>query len=167
MEPNGKPNESFGVFCPCDKLQHLDLLAQEDVLIDWTNPIYLNFTHSKILMKIEEFYSSIGTIEKVYGEVYGLSESLEEENINIYKLHDFPSIIIDVNLFSINMWIFANRIMYYQECLYSIASTSSRTNTPRLFKKRSETRDLVIIRRNYPGTGLLKMVLVALLDDPG
>nr|CAI5821205.1 unnamed protein product [Callosobruchus analis] len=30
------------------------LLLEEDVLIDWTQPIFLNFTHSEIVRKLEE-----------------------------------------------------------------------------------------------------------------
>ncbi|KAJ8943563.1 hypothetical protein NQ318_008266 [Aromia moschata] len=40
-------------------------------------------------MKIEEFYSDRGTVEKLYGDVYGLTESAEsilKEDVEIY--HD-------------------------------------------------------------------------------
>ncbi|KAK9872624.1 hypothetical protein WA026_018757 [Henosepilachna vigintioctopunctata] len=71
--------ESFSVFCPCDQLDNLCLLKEEDVLIDWTKPLYLNFTHALIMEKIEEFYSEIGTLEKLTGEVFFQSEPVEEE----------------------------------------------------------------------------------------
>ncbi|KAL1505233.1 hypothetical protein ABEB36_004841 [Hypothenemus hampei] len=77
--PNNKLYESFCVFCPCDHLDDLTLLESEDVLIDWTQPIYLNFTHSRIMVRIEEFYAKIGTIEKLYGDVYGLVQPHLEE----------------------------------------------------------------------------------------
>lgn len=65
----------------------MELLANEDILIDWSQPIYLNFTHGKIMAKIEEFYQHRGTIEKLYGDVYGLelnekkNEVEEDENM--------------------------------------------------------------------------------------
>lgn len=68
--------ESFGVFCPCDQIENLDQLEQEDVLIDWSQPIYLNFTNSAIMEKIEHFYSVKGTIDKLIGDVYVLSDPL-------------------------------------------------------------------------------------------
>lgn len=89
FQPNGKLYESFSVFCPCDQLEHLDLLADEDVLIDWSQPIYLNFTHAKIMNKIEEFYADRGTVDKLYGDIYGLTEPLEEKeegNTEMYVL---------------------------------------------------------------------------------
>ncbi|KAJ3665334.1 hypothetical protein Zmor_000833 [Zophobas morio] len=87
--PNGKIYESFSVFCPCDQLEYLELLREEDVLIDWTQPIYLNFTHANIMNKIEEFYSDIGTIEKQYGDIYAISElTKEDDSINVVFAED-------------------------------------------------------------------------------
>ncbi|XP_076260541.1 uncharacterized protein LOC143196602 [Rhynchophorus ferrugineus] len=77
--PNNKLYESFSVFCPCDQLDNLELLETEDVLIDWSQPIYLNFTHAKIMNKIENFYANIGTVEKLYGDVYGLMDPQIED----------------------------------------------------------------------------------------
>ena len=71
LQPNGRLYESFSIFCPCDQLDDLKLVEEEDVLIDWTRPIYLNFTHHLILEYFENFYTaSIGTIEKVCGDIY-------------------------------------------------------------------------------------------------
>ncbi|KAH1005996.1 hypothetical protein HUJ04_006883 [Dendroctonus ponderosae] len=84
IKPNNKLYESFSVFCPCSQLENLELLETEDILIDWSQPIYLNFTHADIMSKIEEFYANIGTIEKLYGDVYGLVEpNLEETEIEL------------------------------------------------------------------------------------
>ncbi|PSN48797.1 hypothetical protein C0J52_07024, partial [Blattella germanica] len=64
--PHGRLYESFCVFCPCDQLDDLKLVKEEDILIDWTRPIYLNFTHHLILEYLENFYTeSIGAIEKI------------------------------------------------------------------------------------------------------
>ncbi|XP_050297231.1 glycine N-acyltransferase-like protein 2 isoform X4 [Anthonomus grandis grandis] len=76
--PNNKLYESFSVFCPCDQLDSLELLESEDVLIDWTKPIYLNYTHARIIEKIEDFYGKIGTMEKLSGDIYGLIYGAEE-----------------------------------------------------------------------------------------
>jgi len=62
--------ESFSVFCPDDRLDSLQLLQDEDVLIDWTQPLYLNFTPRRILERLGDFYSGIGDIETVEGDVY-------------------------------------------------------------------------------------------------
>ncbi|CAH1989740.1 unnamed protein product [Acanthoscelides obtectus] len=71
--PNNKLYESFSVFCPCDQLDNMYLLLEEEVLIDWTQPIFLNFTHSQIVEKLEEMYNERGGImEKLYGDIYGL-----------------------------------------------------------------------------------------------
>ncbi|CAG9857956.1 unnamed protein product [Phyllotreta striolata] len=78
--PNGKLYESFSVFCPSDQLDNIYLLTDEDVLIDWTRPIYLNFTHAKIMEKLEEMYARTGTMEKLTGEVYcQLDEEIRTE----------------------------------------------------------------------------------------
>ncbi|XP_059471392.1 uncharacterized protein LOC132194247 [Neocloeon triangulifer] len=68
--PNGLLYESFSVFCPDDRLDALQLLQTEDVLIDWTRPLYLNFTPQVILERMREFYEQIGEIETVEGDVY-------------------------------------------------------------------------------------------------
>ncbi|XP_023018349.1 glycine N-acyltransferase [Leptinotarsa decemlineata] len=77
--PNGKLYESFGVFCPCDQLENLELLTDEDILIDWTQPLYLNFTHAKIMEKLEDLYSTKGTMSKLYGDIYGLGKQETEK----------------------------------------------------------------------------------------
>ncbi|XP_018332564.1 uncharacterized protein LOC108742052 isoform X2 [Agrilus planipennis] len=81
LKPNGKLYESFSVFCPCDRLEQLEELENEDILIDWTEPIYLNFTHELVLEKIEKFYSHIGALEKTYGEVFVLTSDVQGEQI--------------------------------------------------------------------------------------
>ncbi|XP_019870155.1 uncharacterized protein LOC109598692 [Aethina tumida] len=83
LTPNGKTYESFSVFCPCDKLECLKLLEEEDVLINWKEPIYLNFTHNLIMAKIEDFYQDIGIVEKQYGDIYILSDQKHDEKEDI------------------------------------------------------------------------------------
>ncbi|XP_044735282.1 glycine N-acyltransferase [Chrysoperla carnea] len=80
--PNSNIYESFSVFCPCDQLDNLQLLEEEDILIDWSKPIYLNFTHKLIMERIEEFYSKRGTLEKVSGDIYVCEEPPAELNFD-------------------------------------------------------------------------------------
>lgn len=80
FQPNGKLYESFGVFCPCDQLENLNQLEDEDILIDWSQPIYLNFTHSLIMDKLQHFHSVKDTSDKLCGEVYVSSEPLSEDD---------------------------------------------------------------------------------------
>lgn len=71
--------ESFSVFCPDERIESLDLLATEDVLIDWTQPIYLNFTQCTIVERIEKFPINIVVTEKIAGDIYVQSEPPPEE----------------------------------------------------------------------------------------
>ncbi|CAG2056665.1 unnamed protein product, partial [Timema podura] len=73
--PNGRTYESFCVFCPSGELDNLRQLEQEDVLVDWSSPIFLNFTHCAIMDRLEEFYQPIGTLEKVCGDVLPTEEA--------------------------------------------------------------------------------------------
>ncbi|GLV31757.1 uncharacterized protein CBL_07516 [Carabus blaptoides fortunei] len=79
--PGDKLYESFSVFCPCEELEHLKLLEEEDMLVDWSEPIYLNFTHRLIMDQIEAFYADRGTMEKVSGDVYMCSNPPEDQDI--------------------------------------------------------------------------------------
>lgn len=83
MQPNDDTYESFGIFCPSNQIECIDLLRTEDVLIDWKKPLYLNFTHKAIVNQIESFYTlDGGTMEKLEGDVYvynKLPEDLQVE----------------------------------------------------------------------------------------
>lgn len=103
-QPNNRIYESFGIFCPSDRLECIDLLRGEDILIDWMLPLYLNFTHVAIMEQIEAFYQTIGTVENLIGDIYvcdeppGESEdgSLKESEVemrplaleNVKAIHD-------------------------------------------------------------------------------
>lgn len=78
MQPNKKIYESFGVFCPNDRLDLIDALGSEDVLIDWSHPLYLNFTHISIMERVETFYKRIGTMEKLVGDVFVINVSVDQ-----------------------------------------------------------------------------------------
>jgi hypothetical protein len=43
--PSNHLYESFGFFCPIDSLDYVEMLETEDVLLDWSLPKYLNYTH--------------------------------------------------------------------------------------------------------------------------
>lgn len=45
------------------------------MLIDWTEPLYLNFTHVAIMQRIEAFYGDhIGTVDNLIGDIYTCDE---------------------------------------------------------------------------------------------
>lgn len=82
-QPNNSVYGSFGVFCPSEHVQHIDLLDTEDVLIDWHEPMYLNFTHIAIMDRLHTFYErNYGIMERLHGDIYvnaGLPAELELE----------------------------------------------------------------------------------------
>ena len=77
--------ESVGVFCPNDRLELLALLRNEDILIDWSKPLYINFIHHDIAEELTRLYEGTGTIERVVGDVFMCenpqnADSVEEPN---------------------------------------------------------------------------------------
>nr|XP_031847991.1 uncharacterized protein LOC116433723 isoform X2 [Nomia melanderi] len=81
LSPHGLLYESVGVFCPNDRLELLKLLRDEDVLIDWSKPLYINFVHHDIAEELERLYEDTGTIERVVGDVFVCqnTEELDEK----------------------------------------------------------------------------------------
>ncbi|GAB1859904.1 N-acetyltransferase domain-containing protein [Camponotus japonicus] len=69
LSPHGLVHESVGVFCPNDRLELLRLLREEDVLLDWSKPLYINFVHGDIAEELTRLYEDTGTIETVVGDV--------------------------------------------------------------------------------------------------
>ncbi|CAD1477026.1 unnamed protein product [Heterotrigona itama] len=84
LSPHGLMFESVGVFCPNDRLELLTLLRNEDILIDWSKPLYINFIHYDIAEELMRLYEGTGTIERVVGDVFMCedpqNESVEEPN---------------------------------------------------------------------------------------
>lgn len=81
MQPNNRIYESFGIFCPSDRLECIDQLRSETVLVDWTAPLYLNFTHVAIMERIEAFYQdSIGAVDNLIGDIYTCDEPPGEQD---------------------------------------------------------------------------------------
>lgn len=69
LSPHGLVYESVGVFCPNDRLELLRLLREEDILIDWSRPLYINYVHYDIAEELTRLYEGTGTIETVVGDV--------------------------------------------------------------------------------------------------
>lgn len=86
LTPNHNIYESFGIFCPLDSLDGVELIRSEDVLFDWSMPMYLNYTHVNIVDRIEDFFKTIGNVERIEGEVYVCDDHLDD-----LKLDDLPS----------------------------------------------------------------------------
>jgi hypothetical protein len=70
LTPNNHIYESFGCFCPLDSLDSIELIKSEDVLFDWSMPLYLNYTDVKIMDRIEGFLSTFGKVDRIEGEVF-------------------------------------------------------------------------------------------------
>ncbi|XP_052132657.1 uncharacterized protein LOC113208139 [Frankliniella occidentalis] len=88
LSPNGQLYESFCVFCPLDRLDSLSLLRDEDVLVDWSRPIFLNFTHEAIMGRIQDFYKDRGTLDKVCGDVYVCDGEVQDQDLHSSPLLD-------------------------------------------------------------------------------
>lgn len=67
FQPNSHPYESVTVFVPSERAELVDLLTSEDVLLDLTQPLYLNFTHEAIVNRFEHRYEAH---DKITGDVY-------------------------------------------------------------------------------------------------
>lgn len=88
LSPHGLLYESVGVFCPNDHLEQLNLLRDEDILIDWSRPLYINFVHIDIANRLVELYKDIGNVDMVTVDVWACEdlelldqrEETEEEN---------------------------------------------------------------------------------------
>lgn len=74
LSPHGLLYESVGVFCPNDELEQLHLLRDEDVLIDWSRPLYINFVHINIANKLVEFYKDTGNVDMVIVDVWACED---------------------------------------------------------------------------------------------
>ncbi|XP_014480480.1 PREDICTED: uncharacterized protein LOC106747459 isoform X2 [Dinoponera quadriceps] len=80
LSPHGLLYESVGVFCPNDRLELLRLLREEDVLIDWSRPLYINFVHYDIAEELMRLYEGTGTVETIVGDVCARDYVQEEES---------------------------------------------------------------------------------------
>ncbi|XP_076761951.1 uncharacterized protein LOC143429952 [Xylocopa sonorina] len=70
LSPHGLLFESVGVFCPSHRLELLKLMREEDILIDWSKPLYINFVHYDIAEELTRLYEGTGTIDRMVGDVF-------------------------------------------------------------------------------------------------
>ncbi|XP_034934852.1 uncharacterized protein [Chelonus insularis] len=80
LSPHGLLYESFGVFCPTENLDKLYLLREEDVLINWNRPLYMNFIHCDIAEELFRLYNDTGSIDTVLGDVWAYEKA--ENNLS-------------------------------------------------------------------------------------
>ncbi|XP_055594034.1 uncharacterized protein LOC129745146 [Uranotaenia lowii] len=65
--------ESVGIFCPPDQLDKMSLIETEDILFNWNEPIYMNFTHVGIMNQMDSIFRTKvnGQLTgRIYGDVY-------------------------------------------------------------------------------------------------
>jgi hypothetical protein len=86
LTPNKNLYESFSCFYPIDSLDAIELIKSEDILFDWTMPMYLNYTHVNIMDRIEEFFATVGKVERIEGEVF-----VCKDNPDCLELGELPS----------------------------------------------------------------------------
>lgn len=85
-QPKDNIYGSFGIFCPSDRLECVDLMETETILIDWTLEMYLNFTHIGIMNRLDEFYKKYGTMERLYGDIYVAQAPFKQIELERYAL---------------------------------------------------------------------------------
>lgn len=82
LTPNRNIYESFGIFCPLDALEGVELIRGEDVLFDWSMPMYLNYTHVNIVDRIQDFFATIGNVKRIEGEVYVCNDNPDDVELS-------------------------------------------------------------------------------------
>ncbi|XP_053687827.1 uncharacterized protein LOC128737248 [Sabethes cyaneus] len=73
LTPYNKIYESVGIFCPPEQLDKMSLIEQEDVLFNWTEPIYMNFTHVGIMNRMDNIFRTKVNgqlVGHIYGDIY-------------------------------------------------------------------------------------------------
>jgi hypothetical protein len=83
------------------------MLKSEDILFDWSMPMYLNYTHSSIIDRIEEFFLTLGKVERIQGEVFVYKDSFD-----CLELGELPSSEVVTGLVIL--------IVLLAECFHSI-----------------------------------------------
>lgn len=91
LAPHGLLYESVGVFCPIDQLELLRIMQDEDILIDWSRPLYINFVHSLISDELIRLYNGIGIVERVLGDVWSYKNIKNIENIENFEDESVPA----------------------------------------------------------------------------
>ncbi|XP_055920220.1 uncharacterized protein LOC129951886 isoform X2 [Eupeodes corollae] len=98
LKPDNNICQSFSIFCPHSHLECVDLVASEDILINWKKPMYLHFTQTTIVNRLNDFYKNVGTMEEVLFDILILNDlnvnlqiekfSNEEAEIRPLKVED-------------------------------------------------------------------------------
>lgn len=95
----------------------MDLLFGEDVLIDWTQPLYLNFTHVRIMERLEDFYADKGVVDKLYGDVH-VKDAVEEDDSTEVLVYQFDfHISNNVELQNVRNYVITRVV---QECFVAL-----------------------------------------------
>ncbi len=85
FQPKNNIYGSFGIFCPSERIECVDLLETEDTLIDWREPMYLNFTHIAIMNRLDAFYGrKFGVMERLAGDIYISKGPIDEVELERY-----------------------------------------------------------------------------------
>lgn len=55
-------------------------MQDEDILINWSRPLYINFVHSEISDELIRLYNGTGIVERVLGDVWSYKkiESIQQ-----------------------------------------------------------------------------------------
>lgn len=61
----------------------MDLVTSEDVLLDLSQPLYLNFTHEAIVERLERHYEAH---DKITGDVYSCDQPPTDADADEYEL---------------------------------------------------------------------------------
>ena len=56
-------------------------MQDEDILIDWKRPLYINFVHSDIADELIRLYEGTGNVERVLGDVWACEEPEKTEQV--------------------------------------------------------------------------------------
>lgn len=84
FQPKGNIYGSFGIFCPSEHIECVDLLETEDILIDWKLEMYLNFTHIDIMNRLNLFYEKMGYMDRLAGDIYTIDATPEALELERY-----------------------------------------------------------------------------------
>ncbi|XP_055920999.1 glycine N-acyltransferase-like protein 2 isoform X2 [Eupeodes corollae] len=96
LSPDKNIYQSFSIFCPLSNLKYVDLVTNEDILINWKKPMYLHFTHTTIVSRLNDFYRTFGTMEELVCDILILNDL----NVNL-EIEDFPNDEAEIRLLKV------------------------------------------------------------------
>lgn len=59
-------------------------METENILIDWTLEMYLNFTHIGIMDRLNAFYQKFGVMERLHGDIYVAQTPFQQIELEWY-----------------------------------------------------------------------------------